>query len=76
MLLDEVRGAGGAAGGAAGGDGKELLAEGGEGFAATWTGAAPWFRLLVSFCAREADDDFPPLGATGGAFAAFGPELL
>lgn len=75
MLLDEVRGAGGAAGGG----GKELLAKGGEGFAATWTGAAPWFRLWVSFCAREADDVFPPkaaLGATGGAFAVFGPELL
>lgn len=66
MLLDEVRGAGGAAGGG----GKEMLAGGGEVFDATWTGAAPWFRLWVSFCAREADEVLPALGATGGAFPA------
>lgn len=75
MLLGGV----GAAGGAGGGGGKELLAEAGEGFGATWIGVVVWFRFWFSFCAREVADVLPPkpdLGATGGALAAFGAELL
>lgn len=73
--------AGGGAGGAAGGGGKELVAEGGGGFGATLIGVVFWFRFWFSFCARDADDvvGLPPkpdLGATAGALAEFGAELL
>lgn len=75
----------GGAGGAAGGGGKELVAEEGEGFGATLTGAGIWFRFWFSFCAREAEElpilpATPDLGATAGAFengwaAEFGAKL-
>lgn len=71
----------GGAGGAAGAGGKELVAVGGEGFGALLIGVDPWFRLWLSFCAREADDvvGLPPkpdLGATAGALATeFDAEL-
>lgn len=76
----------GGAGGAKGGGGKELVAEGGEGFGATLIGVEAWFRFWFNFCAREVDDvavlpPKPDFGATAGALAncggvVFGAELL
>lgn len=67
-------GGAGGAGGAAGAGGKELVAEGGEGFGAPLVRVGVWFRFWFSFCARETDEvavlpPKPDLGATAGALA-------
>lgn len=49
-------GGAGGAGGTARGGGKELVAEGGEGFGTPLAGVGVWFKFWFSFCARDVDE--------------------